>query len=79
MPILRLLRGGSYGPHEIQIMVDAYMEALRLAGVTDRKSLRAETIARRVIFLFERGETDTRQIASLAIEEPGRSKPQISN
>lgn len=59
-------------------LVDAYMEALRLAGVTDRTSLRAESIAHRVIFFFEHGETDTWQIARSAIEEPDSQKPRAS-
>ena len=65
---MKLLPGGTYGPSETQIMVDAYMEALRLAAVTDRTSARAESIAKRVIFLFEHGETDSRRIAHLAIK-----------
>jgi hypothetical protein len=62
--ILRLLNGGLYGPEEIEIMVVAYQAALRLSGVTDRTSLTAELMARRLIGIFAAGETDPQKIAA---------------
>jgi hypothetical protein len=68
MPILRLLKKGSYEPNDIQIMTQAFEEALRLAGVSDRTTIEAESIARRVIRQFEGGVTDPALIAREAAD-----------
>lgn len=69
MPILRLLRGSPYGPQEIEIMVSAYKEALRLTGITDRTSAEAELMAMRVIDLFSFGEDNPQEIARYVAKE----------
>ncbi len=63
MPILRLLRGSSYGPPEIEIMTRVYEEVLRLSGIKDRASIDAERLAMRIIAHFSDGETDPAKIA----------------
>jgi hypothetical protein len=68
MPIHRLLKNGAYAPRDIEIMVEAYGEALRIAGVTDRTTFRAEELARRVVSQFETGETDPKLIAQRATQ-----------
>jgi len=67
MPILRLIKRGTYEPRDIQIMTEAFDEALRLAGVADRTSAFAELLARHVIAEFEKGETDPKRIAQLTV------------
>lgn len=67
MPIFRLIQRGTYDPGDIRIMAHAFDEAIRLACVTDRTSQRAELIAARIVALFEKGETDSKRIAQLAI------------
>lgn len=63
MPILKLLQDSPFGPREIDIMERAYKEAIRIAGITDRTSPDAESLARAVIASFKYGETDPRVIA----------------
>lgn len=69
MPILRLLQNGPFGPEEIGIMKNAHEEALRIAGITDRKTAAAEDIAWRVIGLFKTGERDPHLMAEKAAEK----------
>jgi hypothetical protein len=66
MPIYRLLQGGQFGPQEIDQMVRAYEEALKMIGLTDRSSPIAEAIARRVISAYQSGETDQHRMAQKA-------------
>ncbi len=68
MLILRLLKRRTNKPGDVEIVVDAYGEALRLTGITDQSTLPAEMLARRVISQFARGETDSKQIAKRAAE-----------
>lgn len=68
MPILRLIKNGTYQPRDIEIMVEAYGEALRIAGITDRTTYPAEKLARRVMEQFDKGETDPKLIAKRAAE-----------
>ena len=67
MPIFSLIQRGTYDSRDVQMMVKAFDEALRLACVTDRTSRRAELIALRIIAQFEKGETDTKRVAQLAV------------
>ena len=69
MPILRLLQGSPYGPHEIETLTTAYAEALRLLNVWDRTSPVAESIARRTIALLSSGEADPSVIARAVAKE----------
>jgi hypothetical protein len=73
MPILRLLQGRHHDARDIGIMTVAHNEALRLCGITNRTSLEAESIARRVISKFEDGERDALAIARGAAIEFKRS------
>jgi hypothetical protein len=65
MPILELFEGAAYEPRDIQIMTEAFDEALRLEGVADRTSVLAELIARRVLMQFQKGEVDPKRIAQI--------------
>jgi hypothetical protein len=67
LPIFRLLERGAYEPGDIEILTEAFEEALRLAGVEDRTTVAAEMIAQRVIAQFEKGETDPKRIAERAV------------
>jgi hypothetical protein len=69
MPIYKVLRGGPFGPEEINEIARAYEEALKLIGLTDRSSPVAETIAERVIAIYKSGETDQHRIAEKAISD----------
>lgn len=68
MPILRLIKRGTYEPRDIEIMTQAFEEALRLAGVTDRTTVFAEMIARHVVAEFENGEVDAKRIAQRVVK-----------
>ncbi len=66
MPILRLLQNSVYGPPEIEIMKNAYQEALQISDLADRTSVAAQLLAFRVIALFKSGETGPHLIAKTA-------------
>jgi hypothetical protein len=72
MPI-NSLSAGAFAPEEIKILKQAFEKALELAHVTDRKNMRAEKIARRVISLLKDGERDPTQMAHFAAEAQSSS------
>lgn len=69
MPILRLLRGSPYYPEDVEIMMQAYLEALRLLNVRDRTTSLAESIAQCTILLYSHGETDAHALARAVANE----------
>lgn len=68
MPILRPLHHSPFGPHDIEIMKNAYEEALRKAGIADRTA-DAEFLASRILRLFKDGESDAHEIALKALKK----------
>jgi hypothetical protein len=58
---------GSLDDIETKILATAFEEALNLADITDRTSLEAEAIARRILLLFKMGERDPKQMSFEAV------------
>ncbi len=57
-----------FNEDQVHVLTEAFEEALRLTEIQDRTSLRAESIAERIITTFEIGERDPKRIARLAAE-----------
>lgn len=68
MPVLTPSCSSAFDPQQIQIMKEAFERALRLSFIRDRTSLRAECVARRIIYSFVAGERNPSQIARMATE-----------
>lgn len=63
MAIRSYFQAGAFDEEAIRILTDAFETALGLAHIEDRKDVRAEELASRVIILFEKGERDPTKIA----------------
>jgi hypothetical protein len=69
MPIHRLLENCAMGPDEIRVLVTAYDRTLRELCLKDSNDPLAETIAKKVFEIGQRGVKDPTQICKLAIKE----------
>jgi hypothetical protein len=68
MQVGHLSSRGVFDEQQVQILTEAFEEALRLAEIQDRESLAARAIAERIIAYFKFGERDPRQMARMAAE-----------
>lgn len=68
MPIYPLFRRSAFEPDAINAMERAFEAALGELGVTNRADPRAETIAKRIIELAQRGERDPERMRAQAVE-----------
>jgi hypothetical protein len=68
MQISKLQGCSVFDEQQVQIMTEAFEEALRLSEIEDRSSLRAESVAERIIVSFKLGERDPKRIARMAVE-----------
>jgi hypothetical protein len=57
---------GVYDQRQLSILRQAFEEALRMHEIEDRSDIRAETIARRIISYYARGENDPIKLARVA-------------
>jgi hypothetical protein len=68
MQISQLPACGVFDEQQVQALTEAFEEALRLAEIQDRESLRAESLAERILASFKVGERDPKRIARTAAE-----------
>jgi hypothetical protein len=71
MPIRGLLERSAFGPSEIERMVAAFEDVLRVLGLVDRKDPVTEIVAKKIIEIAQSGERDPAAIRARAIEELG--------
>jgi hypothetical protein len=73
--IYRLIRNGSFGPDEIEVMTSAYEAALIDVGVTDRNDPITELIAKSIVNVTATGERDSKQVMERALHALGVRRP----
>jgi hypothetical protein len=67
VPIAQLLKKGSFGPEEVNVLVRAFEDALRTLQV-DRNDPVSEALAKKIIELAQQGERDPVLLAKLAVQ-----------
>jgi hypothetical protein len=73
MPINRLLQeGGSFGPNEVTVLVDAFEGGIGALGV-DRNDPIAVALAKTIIALAQQGERDPVLLRERAVEAVSQS------
>ena len=73
MPIYRLLREGAFEPEAVEVLADAYEQALLHLQLTDRNDPLTEVVAKEVIKAGRMGLRDAaliRQEVLRALEKP---------
>lgn len=68
MQLSELLGCCAFDEQQVLLLTEAFEEALRLADIQDRGSLRAESVAERIIWFFKVGESDPKRIARMVTE-----------
>ena len=68
MPIRELLKGQSFGPDDIAILVRAFEEALRELKLVDRTDPATQLVAKRIIELAQQGERDPVRLREGAVK-----------
>ncbi|WP_407164381.1 hypothetical protein [Bradyrhizobium sp. ORS 111] len=71
MPISRLLKTRKYTPDEIEVLNEAFDQALRALGLVDRNDPLCEMVARKVIEVSAAGARSAREIAETAVARIG--------
>jgi hypothetical protein len=71
MPINRLLKGSKLQPEQIEILNDAFCQALRSLGLVDRNDPITEIVARKIIEVGATGVRDPAKISEIAVKELG--------
>jgi hypothetical protein len=61
-----VMEPGVFDQRQLSILRQAFEEALRMNEIEDRSDIRAETIARRIISSYVRGEDDPIKLARVA-------------
>lgn len=72
MPIYRYTKEAAYGPDEIQVMAEAYENALHTLRLVDRNDPVTELVAKKILEIWETGERDAQRIAALTFQQLGR-------
>ena len=67
MPINRLLKDGQHTPEQIELLNNAFNQALSLLSVADRDDPLCEMVARTVIEVSATGTRKPRKIAEVAV------------
>jgi len=67
MPVYPLFRRSAFEPDAINAMEAAFEAALRELGVTDRADPLAETVAKQIIELAQRGERDPERLRAQTV------------
>jgi hypothetical protein len=73
MPITRLLQKTSFGPEEVNVLVRAFEDALRVLQI-DRNGPVSEALAKKIIELAQQGERDPLLLAKLALQSVSQSQ-----
>jgi hypothetical protein len=68
VPIRELLKGQSFGPDDIAILVRAFEEALRELKLVDRTDPATQLVAKRIIELAQQGERDPVRLREGAVK-----------
>jgi hypothetical protein len=68
VPIYRLLKGSAFGPNEIEVLSNAFEEALRELNLVDRSDPATELVLKRIIDLARRGERDPVRLREGAVK-----------
>jgi predicted nucleotidyltransferase len=71
MAIYRLLQQSAFGPEDIDVMVRAYDECLRLLNLADRSDPLTEIIARKIIEIAQTGVRNPKRIRQLTFDGLG--------
>jgi hypothetical protein len=69
MEIHQLLQKSAFGPEEIYCMTNAYEEALRVLGLTDRADPMTEILAKKIIEIAQTGERDPARLRAKAVAD----------
>jgi hypothetical protein len=72
MAIHRLLQQSAFGQEDIDRMVAAYEDSLRVLQLADRSHPIAQTLAKKIIEIAQTGERDPRQMRIRALKALGR-------
>jgi len=73
MAIYRLLQNSAFAPEDIDRLVAAYEDCLRILNVADRSDPVTERLAKKIIEIGQTGMRDPVQIGRLALKELGIS------
>jgi hypothetical protein len=71
MAIYRLLQQSAFGPEDIDRMVAAYEQCLRILAVENRADAVAEAIAKKIVEIAQTGERDAAKLQTRALEALG--------
>ena len=71
MAIYRLLQHSAFMPEDIEPIVAAYEDCLRILKVTGRSDPLAETVAKTIFAIAQTGVRDPVQLRKLALEQIG--------
>ena len=71
MTIYRLLKNTAFGPEEIERLVTAYEETLKVLGLTNRSDPITQLVAEKIIAVGRLGIEDPAEISKVALKELG--------
>ena len=71
MTIYGLLKNTTFGPEEIERLVTAYEETLRVLGLKDRSDPITQLVAEKIIAVGRLGIEDPAEISKVALKEMG--------
>jgi hypothetical protein len=71
MTIYRLLENTTFGPEEIERLVQAYEQTLRALGLKDRSDPITQLVAEKIIAVGRFGIEDPAEIAKVVLKELG--------
>lgn len=71
MTIYRLLQNTTFGPEEIERLVEAYGQTLRVLGLIDRSDPITLLLAEKIIAVGRFGIEDPAEISKLVLHELG--------
>jgi hypothetical protein len=71
MPINRLLRDSKRDPKEIELLNQAFDQALRGLGLVDRNDPVCDIVARKIIEIADSGVHDPQKIAEATVKQLG--------
>jgi hypothetical protein len=69
MAVYSLFKNQAFGPEAIATMTSAYADVCRTLGVNDRDPGHANTVAKKVIELAQRGERDPGRLRDAVLRE----------
>jgi len=69
MPIYRLLQQAAFSPEDLDRIVSAYDECLRVLNLADRPEAIKEAVAKKIIEIAQTGVRDPNRMRKLALQE----------